>query len=113
LSLKVFGGKASVKRTGAGYTLQVFGDADTSAPNCASIYPYMVDDSKPVKHLFCEQHTCNKLMPRRKTGSCGASWGRGGCVSLTTIADGWLRGRTEWAVRPCARSPRSRRRTPY
>ena len=37
--------------------------------------------------------------------------GTGGCVSPTTIADGWPRERTGWAVRPCGRSPRSRRRT--
>jgi len=31
--------------------------------------------------------------------------GPGDCVSPMTIVDDWRRGRTGWAVRPCARSP--------
>ena len=34
-----------------------------------------------------------------ETGSCGASSAGVGCVTPTTIASGWLRGCTEWAVR--------------
>ena len=48
----------------------------------------------------------------KKTDCCGANAVGVGCASPPLSVAGWLRGRTEWAVRPCTRSPRSRHPTP-